>query len=211
MRPRAALLFLASFAIPTLGHADIVKPGSSFNVVLEEADGATVLANTSVMLTAGGTTSFTFNGVSTTASESETTLSSGQNEIIVSINASGDLFPEIAAGQTYSGFVGVGDRTPIQLTTPFDLTSALLTYSSPSGPYASGDTIGNVSNRDPFNGAYAGNFLITGYIGVGGFDTTSITLDLIGTPIAATPEPSSFALLGTGLFGVAGLLRKRFA
>lgn len=30
-------------------------------------------------------------------------------------------------------------------------------------------------------------------------------------PVAVTPEPSSFALLGTGLLGVAGMLRKRFA
>lgn len=28
---------------------------------------------------------------------------------------------------------------------------------------------------------------------------------------AATPEPSSIALLGTGLLGFAGVLRKRFA
>jgi PEP-CTERM motif len=30
------------------------------------------------------------------------------------------------------------------------------------------------------------------------------------TPVAATPEPSTFALLGTGLLGAAGVTRRRF-
>ena len=39
--------------------------------------------------------------------------------------------------------------------------------------------------------------------------TASSTFSL--TPAAVTPEPSSFALLGTGILGVIGVARKRFA
>lgn len=47
----------------------------------------------------------------------------------------------------------------------------------------------------------------------GAFGVLDVTdLDPSATqPAAVTPEPSSFALLGTGLLGAAGILRKRFA
>jgi hypothetical protein len=39
----------------------------------------------------------------------------------------------------------------------------------------------------------------------------TLTIDTTGSPISATPEPSSLVLLGTGLLGFAGMARKRFA
>ena len=44
------------------------------------------------------------------------------------------------------------------------------------------------------------------------FNTGTYTnLTITDIPSSITPEPSSFALLGTGMLGVAGVMRKRFA
>lgn len=46
------------------------------------------------------------------------------------------------------------------------------------------------------------------YFGTGDFMINQVTLD---APESATPEPSSFLFLGTGLVGFAGALRRKFA
>jgi len=208
MRRYGALPFLALFAIPALSNADIIKPGSSFNVDLLENDQISTVSFVNALLTSGGSTSFTFNGAHVTASESEATLPGGVDQILVTFTASGDMFPQLAAGNTYGGFTGAGNVTAMQLTTDFNLTSAVLTYASPSGPYTSADFIAFLNNPSHWNGEFLQNHFLGGFVPVGGLDTTSITLDLRGMP---APEPSSFALLGTGLFCLAGAVRKRFA
>lgn len=44
-----------------------------------------------------------------------------------------------------------------------------------------------------------------------GGGTVSENVAITITPVAATPEPSSFALLGTGLLGIASVLKRRSA
>ena len=42
-------------------------------------------------------------------------------------------------------------------------------------------------------------------------ETATLTITDLSVPTSVTPEPSSIALLSTGLLGIAGVVRKRFA
>ena len=74
-------------------------------------------------------------------------------------------------------------------TNPFVLSSAQTPSASGSGIYFTGQFITSAN-----------------VIGTVTYDYTPTA-----APIAATPEPSSFALIGTGLLGAVGVMRKRFA
>ena len=75
------------------------------------------------------------------------------------------------------------------------------------GSFSSGPTLGAYLSPD---GTYSETTIYTLNFGTNGGNGTVSTNAQIAA-VAATPEPSSFALLGTGLLGVLGVMRKRFA
>ncbi len=122
---------------------------------------------------------------------------------------------------TFSGTEASSHGIALNLNTPSGASfvgyeSQLPQDEAPSaGPVSAGGSI-----TDPYSVLSA---VSTGPVDfaffVNGFDGGSVSGTLVGTvtydytpnAVAATPEPSSIALLGTGLLGVAGVVRKRLA
>ncbi len=98
-----------------------------------------------------------------------------------------------------------GQGTPI--TTLLAFTSGGdINVSATSGPTLeeATDQFGQQYTIEPFDLAITG-----GTLSSVGSVTDTFTFNYTPSAVAATPEPTSFALLGTGLLGMAGVLRRR--
>jgi PEP-CTERM motif len=192
--------FLAVLAIGSFAHADTINTYDFSNMTLSENKGnnkiyGTVSGEVTIDVTTGATVSGDF-----TATYGATSPSGAPTHTYT--------FTDISSATKLTGsspkyyLTVFEDKTDsIHFDLEYLLNGGVLTLCTRSTNGSSGNGACNQGNTGQQS------FLDSNFLGNGDEDVVSGSL----TPAAATPEPSSIFLLGSGLLGVAGAARRRFA
>lgn len=195
-----SLAFAAGAGAPQ-AHATLLVPNSTFTLTLDNTAGTTQ----SQLITANGLPdTFLYGSVPVSVTVTDTPIGGGAETIAIIISASQDLFPSstLGAGSWYLG------TSPLQLSEPVTLTSALMTATIPPGPGSFPiyyNFIGDIANPSPWDGEFLGNGYLGGFVNATGYNIQKVELDLTVDPI---PEPPALALFASALLGL-GLLARR--
>jgi hypothetical protein len=166
-----SLAFAAS-AGASQARATILEQGSNFLLTLQTtANGGDTQSE--LISVNGQPFHFDFGAVPVTVTEADTPIGGGAETIAITIAASQDIFPRSTPGAG-NWFLGIGlGSSPLQLSEPVTLTSALLTATIPPGPGSFPiffQFLGDIVEPSPWDGAFLGGGDIGGFVNATGFD-----------------------------------------